>query len=144
MKHLLLLSTLGLLAIACKKEKKPTPPEQAVNKTIEYHLFAGKDYSHPIYAAVTAQIRLQVRKINYHTGDMQLVWDSTIAERKITEFPQQAQRIILQKSFPVLESTEKLTGSFGVMYFDGGYISQFGASTEVVPGKTKELLEVPL
>lgn len=141
---LLLITTVSLLGTACKKEKKPAPVEQAVTKSVEYHLYAEKDYSAPIYKDVNAEVRLEIRKINYLTGAMELVWDSTLPKQKIADFPLKAGKIIISKSFPILESHQKLNGSYGIKFTENSTIWQQGESDEAVPGEKLVFLEVKI
>ena len=145
MKHLLpLIATLALFTAACKKEKKPAPVELPVNKTVQFHVFAGRDYSDPIYREINAEVRLQIRKINYRTGEMQLVWDSTFAQRKLYEFPRYIDKIVIRKTFPVLDTQEKLNGGVSVKYTENSTIWQAGFSDEAMPGTPLLLLEMDL
>lgn len=129
---------------ACTKKRPQPAPETAVTKKVEYHIFAAKDYSHPIYANIKADLRLQIRKINYKTGETELLWDSAFATKNITNFPQYANKIMIQKFYPVFESKEKLNGSYSVKYNDDGHISQEGWADDVVPGEISTLLEADL
>lgn len=130
--------------IACNKKPPVSTPENPVVKKIEYHIFAAKDYTAPIYANVKADVRLQIRRINYKTGDMELLWDSSFTSKNITDFPQYANKIIVQKFYPVVESKEKLNGSVSVKYDQDGYISQEGWAEDVVTGEMSKLLEADL
>lgn len=140
---LLLLSAFTLSVVACKKEKV-TPPEIPVQKIVEYHIFAAKDYSAPAYQNTTASLRLQINIINYKTGEMTLVWDSTFSTQKLIEFPSYNNKIIIKKTVPVLDSHQKLNGSYSVRYNINGHIKQEGFSDEAVPGVTAVLLEADL
>jgi len=129
---------------ACKKNRSEIVPEKPVTKKIEYHIFTAKDYSAPIYANIKVEVRLQIHRINFKTGETQILWDSLFSAKFITEFPQYANKIIIEKRFAVYESKEKLNGSFGVKYNDSGYISQYGEGDDVVPGEMSTLLEAGL
>jgi hypothetical protein len=131
-------------SFACTKKRPQPAPETAASKKVEYHIFAAKDYSHPSYANIKANLRLQIRKINYKTGEMELLWDSVFAAKNITDFPQYANKIIIQKFYPVYESKEKLNGSYSVKYDDNGFISQEGWGDDVVPGEMSTLIEADL
>lgn len=135
---------IAVLLIACKKKPTEIVPENSITKKVEYKVFAAKDYSAPLYANIKADLRLQIRKINFRTGETQLLWDSSFATKYLTEFPQAINKIIIEKYFPVFESKEKLNGSFVIKYDDSGYISQFGHGDDVVPGEMSTLLEVHL
>ncbi|HVF80352.1 MAG TPA: hypothetical protein VM884_00375 [Flavisolibacter sp.] len=134
----------GLVLLACKKNKSIVSEEVPLSKKVEYHVFAAKDYSDASYQNVKADLRLQIRKINNSTGEMQLIWDRVFATRKIVEFPQYANKLIIEKWFPVLESKEKLNGSLSIRYDYNGLISQVGKGDEVAPGQQATLLEANL
>ena len=134
----------ALVVFACKKEKTPLPPETPEVKEVRYRVFAARDYSDPAFQNVNVDLRLQVRIINYKTGDTKLVWDSVFSTRKLTDFPPSAGATIVKKNFPVLNSHEKLNGSYSVRYTDNGMISQEAASDEAGPGTRSILLEADL
>ena len=142
--RLYLLSASIFLVISCQKEKPLPPPETPVQKLVAYHIFAAKDYSDPIYQNVLADLRLQVHVIDFKTGAMKLVWDSTFSTRKLTEFPSSDHKLVLTKSFPVLNSREKLNGAYSVRYNDNGQIKQEAFSDEAGPGTTAILIEADL
>jgi len=130
--------------IACSKKPPVPTAENPVVKKIEYHIFAAKDYTAPIYANVKADVRLQIRRMNFKTGDVELLWDSSFASKNITDFPQYVNKIIVEKFYPVFESKEKLNGSVSVKYNQDGYISQEGWADDVIPGEMSTLLEADL
>lgn len=130
--------------LSCSKKNHEPVPENPVTKKIEYHIFAAKDYSSPVYAKIKADLRLQIRKINFKTGETQLLWDSVFITRNITDFPQYVNKIIVEKFYAVYESKEKLNGSYSVKYDDDGYISQEAKGNDVVPGEISTLLEADL
>jgi hypothetical protein len=137
-------SLFALIVIACKKEKTPLLPETPEMKEVEYRVFAARDYSDPVFQSIDVDLRLQVRIINYKTGDTKLVWDSVFSTRKLTDFPPSAGATIVKKNFPVLNSHEKLNGSYSVRYTDNGMISQEAASDEAGPGTRSILLEAAM
>lgn len=141
---LLILSAFTLLLLSCKKDQQPAPAEIPVQKTVEYHVFAAKDYSAPVYQNVKADVRLQVQIINYKTGEQTLVWDSVFSTHKVTDFPMYDNKTVIRKTYPVLDSHQKLNGSYSVRYDDNGYIKQEAFSDEAVPGKTFILIEADL
>lgn len=133
-----------VVLIACRKHRTGPVLETAVTKKIEYHIFAGKDYSDGIYANVKVDVRLQIQKVNYRTGETNLLWDTVFATKNISDYPQYINKIVINKFYPVLESKEKLTGGFAIKYNDGRYISQEAESDDVVPGEMWTLLEADL
>ena len=71
---------------------------------MEYHVFAAKDYSAPVYANIKADLRLQINKINFKTGVAKLLCDTSFATKYITVFPQYVSKIVIEKYFPVYEA----------------------------------------
>jgi hypothetical protein len=137
------LITLVLLS-GCKKEKGPVVQEVPVEKTATYQIFAAMDYNGTPVENTNAELRLQLRTINYRTGEQKLVWDSLLPVRRIADFPLYDQKLIVIKSFPVFDSHQKLNASYSVVYRDGQIISQEGESDEAGPGTSSILLEVGL
>ena len=132
-----------ILIVSCKKEKAVVveDPEQ---KEVTYHIFAAKNYAGTSVENVKAELRLQLRIINYRTGEQQVVWDSLLPVRRLIDFPQYNQKIIVQRTYPVLNSHQKLNGSYSVIYRDGQAISQAGHSEEAGPGTKSILLEADM
>lgn len=145
MKLTFILITFFLFSLSsCKKEKVPPPAEIPIQKEVTYHIFAAKDYSAPTYQNIKADLRLQVRIIDYKTGEMKLVWDSTFSTRKITAFPSYDNKLVIKKVIPIRDSHEKLNGSYSVRYDVDGYIKQEGFSDEAGPGRTSVLIEADM
>lgn len=133
-----------VLLTACKQEK-PTPPvETPQQKEVIYEIFAARNYAGTQVENINAELRLQMRIINYQTGEQKLVWDSLLPVRRIADFPLFDNKIIVQKTYPVLNSHQKLNGSFSVIYRDGEIISQEGQSDEAGPGKTSIKLQADI
>ena len=141
---ILLVSVVSLSSFACQKENASPPVETPEQKTVAYHIFAAKDYSAPVYQNVNADLRLQVHVIDYKTGAMRLVWDSTFSTRKLIAFPSFDNKLVITKSFPVMNSHEKLNGAYSVRYNDNGLIKQEAYSDEAGPGTTAILIEADM
>jgi hypothetical protein len=119
---------------SCKKDKKKVVPEIPVQKKVSYHIFAAKDYSTSDLKEATADLRLLIQKINYKTGEITLLWDSSFSTRKLTDYPFYDQKIVVQKAFTVMNSHEKLNGSFSVKYLYSGLVQQTGRGSDAGPG----------
>ena len=143
MKPLLILF-MTTVAFACKKEEQPALAEQPVMKEVAYHIFADSDYNGTSNQNTTADLRLQIRIINYQTGDQQIVWDSIFTTRRLPEFSLYSNKVVIKKSFPVLNSHQKLNGSFSVVYRNNGLIWQRGLGEDAGPGTEAVLLEANL
>jgi hypothetical protein len=140
-------SILAILLIlsffSCKKSKTQDVREMAVIKKIRFHVFGVKDYSDARYDKFKAEVWLQVRKTNY-TGEVILLWDTVFSNRKIADFPQYANKIEIEKSYPVFESKDQLSASYSVIYDFDGMKSQAAASDYVGRGLTEILQEIGL
>ena len=129
---------------ACKQEKPPAPPEKPEQKEVTYEIFAARNYAGTQVENVNVELRLQMRIINYQTGEQKLVWDSILPVRRIADFPLYDNKIIVQKTYPVLNSHQKLNGSFSVIYRQGEFISQQGKSDEAGPGTASVKLQADM
>jgi hypothetical protein len=141
MRNLLSILTAIVVVTSCKKEKVTEVPEVAQNKDVTYHVFAAKNYTGTPAENVQAELRLQLRIINYRTGEQRLIWDSLMPARRLIDFPLFDQKVVIKKVHPVLNSYQKLNGSYSVIYRDGQLINQEGKSNEAGPGTASILLE---
>lgn len=91
-----------------------------------------------------AEVKLQIQKINYTTGALTVLWDTTFAARDLQAYPLYNNKYVVTKQFPVYESKDKLNGSYGIKYTHNGMIWQAGEASDVVPGMLSEILEVNL
>lgn len=130
--------------VACKQENPAGEPEIPQQKKAVYEIFAARNYAGSQVANVKAELRLQVRIINYKTGEQKLVWDSICPVRSIADFPLYDNRLIIEKNFPVLNSHQKLNASYSVIYRDGTTINQAGSSDEAGPGTDAVKLEADI
>ncbi|HEV7332887.1 MAG TPA: hypothetical protein VGN63_17740 [Flavisolibacter sp.] len=128
----------------CKQEKPILAPEKPQEKKVVYEIFAARNYTGTQVENVKAELRLQMRIINYQTGAQSLVWDSILPVRRIADFPLYDNRFIVEKMYPVLNSHQKLNGSYSIIYRDGETISQAGSSDEAGPGTDAITLQADL
>lgn len=133
-----------LLLSACKQEKPEREAEIPQQKKAVYEIFAARNYAGSQVANVKAELRLQVRIINYQTGEQKLVWDSICPVRSIADFPLYDNRLIVEKTYPVLNSHQKLNASYSIIYRDGETINQAASSDEAGPGTDAIRLEADI
>jgi hypothetical protein len=134
------------LFAACKKDEVIIEPEKPITKTMEYHVFAAKDYSNSSFDNVKAEVRLSVGKVNSRTGETTLIWDSTFIPRNMGSFPLKAQKLIVEKQFSGYSSKEKLNISYSIRYNynNEGYLSHRASGEVIEIGKTNNIIEVGL
>jgi hypothetical protein len=133
-----------LILAACKQEKPVREPETPQQKKAVFEIFAARNYTGTLVEKVKAELRLQVRIINYQTGEQKLVWDSICPMRSIAEFPLYDNRLTVEKSYPVLNSHQKLNASYSINYRDRNTINQAGSSDEAGPGTDAVKLEADI
>ena len=143
MKNTAVLFFLFLFA-SCKQEKQQLPVEKPQQKKVTYEIFAARNYTGTLVENVKAELRLQMRIVNYQTGEQRLVWDSILPVRRLTDFPLYDNRLVIEKTYPVLNSHQKLNGSFSLVYREGETISQAGSSDEAGPGTDAVSLQAAL
>lgn len=113
-------------------------------KTVTFHVFAGEDYSGAHYAQTKADVKLELRTVDLRTGTVALVWDTAFAARPLSEYPQHGEMYVVEKNYPVLESTHKLVASFGIKYDTNGMLMQEGYGEDLMPGVKTLRLEADL
>jgi hypothetical protein len=102
-RKLLVLSVLCIfLLVSCKKNNADLPPNKlSTTKTIRFQLYTNQDFS-------TNESTIIFKASIQNVGNNQIIWDSTFATRKIKEIPGEANKIIVQKSILVTDSTLKV------------------------------------
>jgi hypothetical protein len=136
---------IGLLLLqlaACRKNNDSALVETAVQKKIEFHIHASQPYDDAFYNTVTADVQLEIYKINYLNGQNQLLWDTAYAARPVANYPHLPQKFLVEKSFPVLESSEKLQAKYTIRYQSPGGTNRQMAAEELIPGVKFVFLDV--
>lgn len=132
MRTCLPLAFLAFLLVSCGKEPiAPPVAEQPVTKTITFEVFAAKDYSPGIYSNVLVDVNLGISIIDKKTGTSTTVWDTTFSRRKLNLYPQQADKYVVEKNIPVLESTQLINVGYWLRYDTDGQIQQQGSGEGV-------------
>ena len=133
-----------LLLAACHKGDDAVLIEEPVLKKFEFHVHAGQPYTEPHYNGVTADVKLAVYKINYRNGQSQLLWETAYAPRPLADYPHLPQKFLIEKSWDVLESTEKLQAQYTIRYQSPQGPTQEMRSEELVPGDNFAFLDVDI
>ena len=92
MYKLLAIALLIMQLSACRKNNETTLAEKPVAKKIEFHVHASHPYTDPYYNNVTADVKLEIYKINYGNGQHQLLWDTAYAARALGSYPHLPQK----------------------------------------------------
>lgn len=126
------LALLAFVVVSCGKEPVAPPvAEQPVSKTITFEVFAAKDYSDPIYSNVLVDVNLGISIIDKKSGKSTTVWDTTFTRRKLNLYPQQADKYVVEKNVPVLESTQLVHVGYWLRYDTDGQVQQQGSGEGV-------------
>ena len=133
-----------VLIAGCNKNKDTVLTEAAVSKKIEFHVHAGKPYTEPVYQDVTAEVKLSIYKINYRTGQSQLLWEESYHKRPLAHYPHLPQKYLIEKEYEVLESKEKLQAAYTIRYFTSQGPTMEMRSEELVPGHHFAFLDVDI
>lgn len=133
-----------VLLAACRKNSETALVEKPVLKKIEFHVHAGKPYTEPFYQDVTADVKLEIYKVNYLNGQSQLLWQTSYEARPLSAYPHLPQKYVIEKSFPILESSEKLQAKYNIRYHSAAGISQQVVAEELVPGVSFVFLDVDI
>ena len=140
---LLLLAAIGFCLASCRKEPvAPVKPETPVMKTIAFNVYAEKDYSDAFYDNALAEVRLSIGKISLKSNTTEIVWDTTYSFRQFKQYPQLAQKIIIEKKVQHYENSENLQVSTVVRYNFNGYMSMEAKGDPVLRNQNYKLSTV--
>lgn len=131
-----------VLMTAFAKNRDTALTEAPVAKKIEFHVHAGKLYTEPAYEDVTAEVKLAIYKINYRTGQSQLLWEEVYNKRPLAQYPHLPQKFLVEKEYEVLESKEKLQANYTIRYFTPQGPTTEISAEELVPGLHFSFLDV--
>ena len=131
-----------VLMTACAKNRDTALTEAPVAKKIEFHVHAGNLYTEPAYGDVTAEVKLAIYKINYRTGQSQLLWEEVYDKRPLAQYPHLPQKFLVEKEYEVLESKEKLQANYTIRYFTPQGPTTEISAEELVPGLHFAFLDV--
>lgn len=131
-----------LLLAGCRKATPAETGEQAVNKKVEFHVHTSTNYSAPAYQYITADIKMTVYKINNETGQSQLLWDTTIKDTRLSHLPHLPQKYVIEKSYPILESKEKLQANYNITYNTSEGVTPQNTTVELLSGDNFAFLDV--
>ena len=131
-----------MILAACNKNGDAVLQEQPVAKKIEFHVHAGQQYTEPVYQGITAEVKLAIYKINYRTGQSQLLWETGYDARPLASYPHLPQKFLVEKEYEVLESKEKLQANYTIRYFTPQGPTMETRAEELVPGDKFAFLDV--
>ena len=132
MRTYLPLALLTFVLVSCGKEPVAPPvAEQPVTKPVTFEVFAAKDYSHPIYSNVLVDVNLGISLIDKKTGKSTTVWDTAFSRRNLNLYPQLADKYVVEKIVPVLESTQIINVGYWLRYDTDGQLQQQGSGEGV-------------
>ena len=128
---------------SCTKQPPITErPEELVTKGVSFEVYAAKDYNDPFYDNALAEVKLGIGLTNLKTNITTVVWDTTFSFRQLRQYPQVAQKIIIDKTLQHLPNTELLQVSKTIRYNVNGYLSMEASGEGVT--STSKLVTVSL
>ena len=143
MLKILPLALSAFLMASCGKDPEVIA-EKPVEKKVSFHVFAGQDYTSSFYNNVSAEVSLHIYKYNRKTGSGGTIYDTTMHFRPIVHYPQQSQEMLVEKLIPLINSTEQLTISSVIRYFQDPYTTANAKTIELMPDETSKDMEVKL
>jgi hypothetical protein len=111
---------LGLLLSACTKDPTIQPIQPvAIQKEVEYQVFAARDYNEMWWLKDTkVTLRLLIGKISLNDGTGTELFDSTFNTFTLGQFSSLPNQISIKKSFPIIEEKEKMTVRYSLIKGD--------------------------
>lgn len=127
-----------ITASSCTKQPVENILEEPVTKSVSFEVYAAKDYNDPLYDNALAEITLGIGVLNLKNNTTTVVWDTTFNFRQLKQYPQAAQKIIIDKTLQHLPNSELLQVSKTVRYHVNGQMSM-ESSGEGVSSTSKTL-----
>lgn len=137
-----LLIAVVITVSSCTKHSVESKLEEPVTKTVSFEVYAAKDYNDPFYDNALAEVKLGIGVLNLKNNTTTVVWDTTFNFRQLKQYPQAAQKIIIDKTLQHLPNSELLQVSKTVRYNVNGTMSMESSGEGVV--STSKLVTVSL
>jgi hypothetical protein len=110
----------ALVLVACSKDPITEPAPTPENKSIEFMVGAGADYSAPAFNDVTVSVSLTVSMMHKSDGSTSVVWD-TLYSAPLQSFPRnnnpQRRVVNVTNNRPDLKNVHV---SYAIRYFKNG------------------------
>ena len=117
-------------------------PEAPVTKKIDFEVYTQKDYSDAYYDNALAEVYLSIAKASYKDNKTTILWDTTYNFRQFKQYPQMAQKYIIEKTVEHYENSETLQVSTVVRYNFNGYRSMEAKGDPVLANQKYKLATV--
>jgi len=122
----------GLLSSCSKERIEKAPEEKPVEKTVIFEVFSEKDYSQPEYegtpyVTISAEVGLHIERYNLQTMKTEVIWDTVITRRMQYEYPLESNKLVIEKTVPVLNSKEHISVGKYISYRSSYGNSSYGS-----------------
>lgn len=135
----------GILIIisSCTKQTAGiVAPEVPLAKKIVFEVYTQKDYTDAFYDHALAEVQLSIGKINYKDSKTTIIWDTTYNFRQFKQYPQDAQKYIIEKMVEHFENSESLQVSSVVRYNFNGHLYMEAKGDPVLTNEKYKLTTV--
>jgi hypothetical protein len=137
------LTGIAIIVSSCTKQPPlAVVPEAPVTKKIDFEVYTQKDYSDAYYDNALAEVRLSIAKASYKDDKTTIVWDTTFNFRQFKQYPQMAQKYMIEKTVEHYENSETLQVFTVVMYNFNGYRSMEAKGDPVLANQKYKLATV--
>lgn len=122
MRFVIPIAFIACLLSACSKQSTELAPEEKpVEKKVVFEVFSEKDYSKPEYAGtpyvtITAEVGLRLERYNLQTMQTEVIWDTVLTRRKQYEYPIETNKLVIEKTIPVLEGRDHISMGVYISY----------------------------
>ncbi|UKJ07813.1 hypothetical protein [Solitalea lacus] len=134
MKKLLFVLGLGILFSSCSKfeQAEPDPTTLPVQKRLKFNIYSNKDYSDTKNDGTSALITIKVNSHKMANHQTATVWDTSIAERQIKNYPLANHPIIVEKVFNnIIDKDETISCTYVItVKYNFGATAQNTEKTE--------------
>ncbi len=118
------LLALGVFSACHTEDEVPaTPPTRYIAKSVQFEIFAARDYNHPAFDDVNVTVNLSVH-LHQPDGAQRLLWDTSIVQKPLQQFPLADTPLSAVYTVDKIDALrEKVSITQGVTYRKGALIN---------------------
>jgi len=117
--------------------------EKPENKTISFSVFAGTDYSAPLYRKQKARVILTICR--FKGGKQEIIWQEVIDKGNINNYPDSSKVLYREVSVNnVFDSKEIVAAYYKVLYNSKGSKISYENGISLLPGSRSDSLQISI
>ena len=117
--------------------------EKPENKTVSFSVFAGTDYSAPLYRKQKAKVILTICR--FRDGKKEIIWQEVIDKGNVNNYPYSSKVLYRKVSVNnILDSKEIVAAYYKVLYSCKGSNISYENGVSLSPGSNSDSLQISI